>query len=662
MEISEKLPRFGLFAVTYVSGVYAAMMFSPYVSGGTSLADFSLSQAAVLVISLFLIRFVLHREAFVNMKITVSLFSIYACAVLLSELTLFLSSFTHESFRMVSFIAAMTIAAVVVARRGIFAVCRCGVIFFMINGVIGILGLTLLILRVRPENFIQPPHAARFCPAAFAELFAIPALYVFPREMPKGAKKPLIFFSVMTAGFAAVMSAVSLGALGLYSETVRFPLYTAAQTVGVGTFQRLDVLFLCARIIGLFTAMSFHFAAVERSAGKTVQTAGACAVFAAAFLSLGFSRFREVLLDGKLAAAAVLIAVFLPALISAAAHRRIRAAVPAVLALCIVLTGCSKVQLEDRLIIKGMGIDETNGGVRLTVQYLDNYSDGDRQENKVISTNGETISDAVGRLKDCTGSEPFLGQNAVVIFGMDSVDSVMRSSLDYLTSYSESRPTARVYLAEKSAEEILTFEKDGALIAADRIVGISPSSAPYDNLFTVMSLKNAVSDETVTPVMAVIDVKEDNIRLTTAACINGADVSELDSGEYLTFCLLRGLDSESVITKDDISCEVDRCKTDISGQIRDGKMYINIKCRPTVSVLEERYGRSEDEIEEVLTEKLQAVVRRSIEDISINNGVDFCNLIRAFRGDERELFSQLLPESFIDIDLNVRVSEAKALR
>lgn len=660
MDTSEKLPRFGLFSAMCVSGVYAAMMFSQYVSYGASLADFSLSQAAVFVFSIIFIRFVLSRG--IHGNITTAVFSLYACAVLLSEMTLFLSSFTHAGIRMMSYIAAVTIGALVVSRRGIFAVCRCAVIFFMINGVIGILGMTLLALRVRSDNFIQIQNTARFCPAAFMELFSLPALYVFSREMPKGAKRPLIFYSVITAGFSAVMSAVSLGTLGAYSYAVRFPLYTAAQTVGIGTFQRLDVLFLCARIIGLFTALSFHFAAVEKVAGRTVQTVGAGAVFALSFISLGSVRFRAVLLDGKVAAAAVIAAVFMPFIIPALSRRRVRAAAAAVLVMCIILSGCSKVQLEDRLIIKGMGIDEINGGVRLTVQYLDNYSDGDRQENKVISTEGKTISDAVGRLKDSTGSEPFLGQNAVVVFGMGAVGERMKASLDYLSSYSESRPTARVYLAEKSAEEILTFEKNGTLIAADRIVGISPSSAPYDNLFTVMSLKNAVSDDTATPVMAVIAVQDDNIRLKTAACIKGGELKLLDGGEYLTFCLMRGLDSESVITMDDVSCEVERCKTDISGQINDGVMYINIKCRPVLSVLEERRGRSDEEITIIMTRKILDEMKRSIAKISINEGVDFGAFVRAFRGDDRVIFKEMLTGAVVDIDLNVRISEAKALR
>lgn len=698
MEAARRVPGFGLFAALSICGAFPAFLYSAYSGGKAELAAFAAAQTIVFMIVFFLSSVLRERdgeeEQFpvrlgVLSTALYMLFFLFAACAMLTEFSLFLASFTHLSIRFAAFIAALIAAAVAAARRGIVNVCRCAAIFFVVTAFLDILGCILLALRTNPANYYSASvNSGDIFPAvcaAFSQLAVIPVFFMFPGQLPRKRRMPVLLYGILCSGFLAIFSLISLGVLGDYAHFVRFPFYAAAQSAGVGAFTRLDVLFLCARTIGIFTALALLFCATgrsgellfgEKSSVKT-NTAAAAVVGAAVFAAMHSDAFCRILTDRRImAAAAVLFCAAFPvisALSVRRSQRRLRAlrGASAFTAMCIIavfLSGCENVQLQDRMIIKGVGIDKEGEMLNVTVQYIDNYSDGDKQVNRVISVIGKSVSEAIGKLKDSTGSEPFLGQNSAVVIGRKTASGDISSLLDYFVSYSESRPATRFYLSENTAMELLSFSKNGEIVPIDHLTSISPSSSQQDNLFTVMSMNNSLFSKTETPSAAVLGIIGDEVRLSSAAYISEQEAKLLDKDGYLAYCMLTGIDSESVITLGDIACEINKCKTDVSSGIKDGRLFFDVVCSPQLSATENPRQVENEVVQRVFEQYFKRLLEENTQKMINGERCDIYgfgitlpkNITDSF--ENKNDYGNALSSAIVSVDVKCSVVEAKALR
>ncbi len=695
MEGTARIPAFGVFSALTLCSVFPLSMYSCHSADSIDLAAFSLSQLVLLPIMLVSAGVILSvgkKRAKIPTRLPLLFRAVFliaflwVTAYLLTEFSLFLSSFTHLGLRFFGYIAALLILCTLAAKKGIAAVCRCAVVFFIINALLDVLCLSALSTRVQLDSVFQTVPDSRSLinssALSLTQLAALPVFAVFDESLPQRGRTPLFAWAVISSAFGVAASVLSAGALGSYARLVRFPFYTAAQTVGIGAFRRIDVVFLCARITGVFLMISLLLCAVyrlcetekSRRVSSALPVAFAAAVGVVTFAALEFRFVCGIVLDRRLIAAAVLLLLLplpLAAFLSKLAKRK-KAVGAAVLAACVlvcttVMSGCDKVQLQDRMVIKGVGIDEKNGEYLVTVQYIDNYSDGDKQSNKVISVTGTSVGEAIGALKDSSGSEPFLGQNSAVILGRETAAGDLTALLDYFVRYSESRPTARLYVGENTALELLTFSQNGEVVPIDHLTSISPSGVRNDGRFTVMSLENELLSPTDTPVVSVLGIDDGEVRLASAAYLNsGANL--LDKDDYLAYCLLCGIDSESVITVSGVSCEVTRCSADADASLDEGKLRFDVSCKPQLSVLENSRGISNEEIERMfsayLTEKLGAGAKKML----VENGCDIYGFGRKLgvydvsRFSGKQQYSDALKTADINISVPCRVVTAKALR
>lgn len=670
-----ELTSFGLFAAMMMCSVFSGQMYSGYV-GEISLPAFALSQAAVALIGVTgVFIFPKTRQKTRRAETAVFLISLlWLTVVPLTQFALFLASFTHLSARFFAYIAALLVLCVFSAKKGIAVLSRCAALFFIAAGALDILGLIMLSFRFSPDNIairgIEPTRIFAAFSLALTELLPLPLILCFESSLPSRPRKPLFLWSVLSPAFTGLSAVLSLGALGKYSEYVKFPFYTASQTIAAGAFRRLDVIFLCTRILGVFMLTAVCLAAVGTIGDELrlprISYIYASLIFAAVTLAVIFWRFRGVLLDSRLILAAVIITLILPISrirIRSSKRRTVKAAA-AGLGVCIILTsfsGCRKVQLQDRMIIKGVGIDEKDGEYLVTVQYIDNYSDGDKQENRVLCVSGSTISEAVTAIKDSTGSEPFLGQNSALVIGSDTAEKNLGALLDYFVRYSESRPTVRLYISQTTAYELLTFSRDGKLAAIDHLTSISPSGSQNDNLFTVLSMTQQLSFATDTPTAAVLSINADAVRLFSVAYISDNTLHTLDSDSYLAYCLLLGLDSESVITVGGVSCEVTKCKSDLTAK-SGGSLELGARVRPQLSVLENHSGMTDSQIESAFSDYLTTLIASALEEMINENGCDIYGFGRKLRGGfTRGEYREMLSTAEISADVRCSVSQAKGL-
>ena len=86
----------------------------------------------------------------------------------------------------------------------------------------------------------------------------------------------------------------------------------------------------------------------------------------------------------------------------------------------LLLTGCSEGrQLHQKLIIQGIGIDNSESGYLLTVQALDfkNPANEDEPNIKTIEVEGTSLVSALENISKKTSLTPVYSQNMIIIIG-----------------------------------------------------------------------------------------------------------------------------------------------------------------------------------------------------------------------------------------------------
>ena len=694
MKEREKGFVYALVGVLSLGSYFSAGMYSRFTAGVPDLLTFAAAQVFVFVGAALFGVFCLNpksapHSAFCRAASALGLALLAASQ--LAQFALFLGTFTHPSLRFWGFMAAFIAACVLTARRGRRAVFRSGALFFTVNVLIWIWGGFVLAVNAELDkaslavNLSDLPGTAAL---TFCRLAPLPALLAFPEARTKKTGVVVAVWGGVSSAFAALIAVLSFGVLGGSESLCVFPFYTAAQAVGMGELRRLDVFFLCARNVGAFVLISLLFCAIGslfRGSGELVKSEGneeegarpfsvqlvcAAASFAAVYAAVEFEPFCALLLSPWTTLLVSVFTLFIVPLLGRISFKWKRTAPAALLlSVCLAfpaLSGCEKVQLQDRMIIKGVGIDKSGGKYLVTVQYIDNYSDGDKQVNKVVSVTGGSVSEALGRLKDSTGSEPFLGQTEAVIIGSETAKGDLAPTMSYFMSYSELSPTTRLYLSETTALELLGFSQEGELLPIDHITSISPS-ARNDARFTLIDFTNSLLNRTDTPCAAMLGVSGGSVRLSTVAYLPPGRVGKLDENEYLAYSLLLGLDSEAVINEGGASCEVVRCKTKLEALPEGEGLRLCADCRPELSVLENPRRLSNAELERVFSDKLSRIICDSVYAITIQDGCDICGfgktLPPSYPAAQNEAdYAAVLSRSKLTVNVSCRVTEAKALR
>lgn len=274
----------------------------------------------------------------------------------------------------------------------------------------------------------------------------------------------------------------------------------------------------------------------------------------------------------------------------------------------IILAGCDDIQLQNRMIVKGMGIDLDGAEYRVAVQYIDNYSDGDRHENRTIVVRGSSVSDAVGELRRASGSDAFFGQLEAVVLSRDVFERHLYESLDHILRYSEAAPSARLYVSESSAADILTFSQKGTIEPIDHMISIYPTTSKNDARFTVLGVMDALLTDGTAPYACTLKKTDSAVRLNSAIYLVNDRSHIMNEEEFLTFCILNSLKSELTLTVDKAVCEI--ISADTGFDIDSGatvKADIDLKLK----VLENGKSLNMEQIERKVTQRVREMTQKN---------------------------------------------------
>lgn len=121
------------------------------------------------------------------------------------------------------------------------------------------------------------------------------------------------------------------------------------------------------------------------------------------------------------------------------------------LILTLTASGCAP-ELYERLLISAIGVDRTATGCRVTVLASETTEDGGQS---TFSGEGDTVPEALSQIALESGRTPLYSHNAAILFGMQCAESGIAEQLDFFIRHYDSRPTAKVFLAEDTAERFM---------------------------------------------------------------------------------------------------------------------------------------------------------------------------------------------------------------
>lgn len=194
------------------------------------------------------------------------------------------------------------------------------------------------------------------------------------------------------------------------------------------------------------------------------------------------------------------------------------------LLLCSVITfsffSCSEieiVELNERLIIESIGIDEENGKYKITIEGLDSFTAGSDSNSisgealtKCYLFEGDTIGMAMNSISVVTGQIPLFSQARVLVIGKKTADNKLSEVLDFFRREYTTRTDILIAVAEEKASDIISADY-GKNVSAGNILEAALSSYEHTGISAYTHLYrffNSVMDEADAAYCPLIAVKE----------------------------------------------------------------------------------------------------------------------------------------------------------
>lgn len=297
----------------------------------------------------------------------------------------------------------------------------------------------------------------------------------------------------------------------------------------------------------------------------------------------------------------------------------------------LLLSSCIKtVNLQDRAIVQAIGIDIKDGEYLVTMQVFSPDGSGGqtivdptKQNAKIITTSGKTVSEAMENTSVSQGKVFFLGHNRLIILGESTKSYPLYEILDFFTTSSESRADVKVMMAKREASEILSADINQGILPAQSIektVENAYDNSKIANTYLLDILKN---DEVLIPLIKAFDKKDEKelktIELMGSAFYkNGEYEDTLNLDETRGVLLLKGWGKTAVFSTKNFGIRVYESKK----TVKNGKIYLQLKAEVLENNLNEKALETavSDIVKEITLQCENAISKASFEEdeVSVN--------------------------------------------
>lgn len=342
------------------------------------------------------------------------------------------------------------------------------------------------------------------------------------------------------------------------------------------------------------------------------------------------------------------------------------------LLLCGMLCGCmNSLRLKDRAIVQALGIDRSEGGYQLTLQYFvpTSSGEGDSRTNRngLLSASGDTLSEAIENASRSYGREVFFGSNKVIVLGQSVAEMDAHDPIDYLNTHHQLHPSMILLLAEGEAADIVGDEKSDAA-EIEKLA----ETALHSHRMTGGTLLDAVTQmKTGSLELPILRQGEEGFLLEGAGLLDGEKlVDELTPSEVEGVLWLNGEIGRNLLhlsLPDGGICVLEILSGRTEKRVHtdtDGGLIFDFSIHADCAVREltgSKRGEREmaEELRHLAEQKILQLCRRALEKTVQKNGADLFELgtaVRHFLPDYAQKYRDSLPSRMQNSQVDLRIS------
>ena len=476
-----------IYTLLFISRISLVIIYSVFVSGIGSIWNFLIPLMISMVISILMmipvnVFYGKSREKSVCgisveqsgkigyvIPILYAIYFLFSCVYAVKALEYFLDMLLPDGIDSKIIISILTIACIYASVKGIEALSRMSalVLGFMFLAVI--LLFVYLIQGFSSENMI-PFEYVTFNGVTDGIIFIISrmntsaALNVLIPSTKGKLWKSSIIWSVMTFLFMVFMLLLFRGAIGDYLDSRKLSVYQAIE--GAGSLQRLNPFFIFVTMCSIFCNISVLLFALSESI-KTIfkdEFVKIISVISGVILLLGvllipetdilFNKYIWCVLTVIFTAVIPLIVYVFAKMPERKISRKIVGTI-SIISVLILFSGCNSTQLNQRLIVQGMGIDKNNNGYDITLIVLDTENEEKENAVKLIYTDGKNVEEALYRIENQRGKKLLLSQCLFIMMNRESAMDY-RNTLSYFADMSEMQKTSNLMVTDDSSKNTLS--------------------------------------------------------------------------------------------------------------------------------------------------------------------------------------------------------------
>ena len=459
--------------------------------------------------------------------------------------------------------------------------------------------------------------------------------------------KSSVIYSVLVFLFMCFMLILLRGAVGDYINSRELSVYQA--TEGAGTLQRLKPLFIFVTMCSLFCNISVMLFAVSesvkyifgKSGGKIISvTVGIILIVLVLVLpesEIIFDKYVWCILTVTFTAIIPLI-IKMPKL-------------TAVFLSIFILGGCNSMQLNQRLIVQGIGIDKNYEGYKITLIVLDTDNKENENSVKLVYAEGKTVEKALYELENQRGKKLLLSQCLFVMMDRKAV-SDCKKALSYFGETGEMQKTANLMVTDGTAEKTITTAIDKLGYQSEYINVLADSRAVNQSevhCSLVDYISSLKSTETAL-LFPYIIINEDISALSVngSYLVDGRENYYLTSSETLGTLILNERVRDFTDNIGDMNYKIKSAKSEIIPKWKDGRFEIEFNVELET-----------DKKFKGISERAESLVSSALKKTLLKSGADLFSISKNIRGKYPEIYKNadmrdILKNSLVQIKITCR--------
>ncbi len=309
----------------------------------------------------------------------------------------------------------------------------------------------------------------------------------------------------------------------------------------------------------------------------------------------------------------------------------------------VIFSGCARaVQLSEKLLVQGMGIDYKNDKYVITLQTINSKETSNEKSStpkkiKTITASGETIKEASYNIIKQTGKEPLYSQTLILLLGKKTIEHGLSNFIDFFVRHHEFSPDTRVLVTEHEAIEVLNLKEDDEIISSEDILamleeGPNKSKKLHSNIESIIGDLN---DKNSFVKISLLDIKKEqgkNVLIIERLGIFKEDkyFTYLDKNETKGALIVRGKAKNMIDTVNsrnfrNISYTVSKLSSKPKIKLKGNSVEVDIKINLEADINESENKISKKdfgEIEREISGRVKELCSAAIEKAIFENGCD----------------------------------------